>query len=166
MRTTRLIFSLKGLFAFVTLVAVILGAWIGYSRFKVKKLTELRQQGAIIILRDRTPQLLQSIGIRELSPFFDVPTVELYVTPNGGNAFVGDSETVTTNAQAKEQLLQQATVARSYGAEDIQLILVDGSTPEWRTFAKENGFKTIGERKQRYMKRLAANRESGANINP
>ena len=152
--------------AIVTLTAVGLGGWIVYSNYKIHKLIELRQQGAIVIIRDETPQWLESIGIERLSPFSSVPTVELYVTPMGTDALVGDSETLKSNAVAQRLILEQASTATAYGAEDIQLILVDNFDSEWMTFANDNSLSAIGESKQRYTARLKANRESGANINP
>jgi hypothetical protein len=167
MKRFRPRFSLKALFALVTIIAIVLGGWIGYSRYKVRKLVELRQQGAIVILRDRTPSFLQSIGLKNMSPFFDVPTVELYVNPKGSEASVGNTENLISNTDAQVQLLRQASIARNYGAEDIQLILLtDESVPDWSAFAKENSFSTIRENPERYRKRLEANQESGGNINP
>jgi hypothetical protein len=165
-KRTRLRFSLKTLFALVTIAAVCFGGWIEYSRYKIRKLVALRQQGVIVIVRDRTPKLLRSVGITNLSPFFDVPTVELYVTPKGADALVGNSETLLSDASARQRLLEQAAIARSYGAADIQLIQVDGSSPEWSAFADENSLLRIGESNERYKKRLKANQETGANINP
>jgi len=126
----------------------------------------LREQGAIVIVRDGTPQALQAVGIDHLSPFFDVPTVELYVTPVGGNASVGVSDTMTSRSDAQKTILAQIATARDYGADDIQLILIDSFDAQWMVFAQDNSLSTISDGKQRYLKRLRANQESGANINP
>jgi hypothetical protein len=166
MKRIRFRFSLKALFTLIAVVAVAFGGWIGYSRYKIRRLVELREQGVIVILRDRTPTFLQSVGLKNMSPFFDVPTVELYVTPKGTDALVGNSDTLKSNAIAKEEILRQAAVARSYGAKDLQLILIGDFSPEWMAFAQENSYSIIGDSKQRYLKRLKANQESGANINP
>jgi hypothetical protein len=165
-KQSRFRFSIRALFASVTILAVSLGAWIAYSKHRIQGLIELRQQGAIVIVRDRTPQALQAVGLSELSPFFDVPTVEFYITPVGNDAFVGNSDTLTSRDLAQKTILEQASIARSYGAEDLQLILIDSFDPKWMTFGEENSLSVIGETKQRYMKRLKANQESGANINP
>jgi hypothetical protein len=164
----RLRFSIKTLIACITIVAMSLGGWIAFSKFQIQKLEELRDQGVIVIVRDRTPQAFQSVGIKRLSPFFDVPTIELYVTPLGNDAKVGNSDELVSNSDAEELILSQAALARSYGAEDIQLGLVDiGSFDHgWRMFATENSLLTVSESKERYAKRLRANQESGANINP
>lgn len=163
---TRLRFSIKTLMAVVTFVALSLGGWIAWSKYKLQQLTVLRQQGTIIIIRDRTPRALQAIGIKQLHPFYSVPTVELYVTPKGADALVGNSEQVISNADARNNLLHQAAIARGYGATDIQLILIDSFDGEWTNFAFANSMALIGDSKQRYMARLKANQETGANINP
>ena len=97
---------------------------------------------------------------------FSVPTVELYVTPRGADALIGSSEQLTCKANAQKYLQEKAMEARSYGAEDIQLILIDSFDSEWMKFASDNSMSAIGDSKQRYMARLKANQESGANINP
>jgi hypothetical protein len=165
-KQSRFRFSIRALIASLTIVAVGLGGWIAYSKHRIQGLFELRQQGAIVIVRDRTPQALQAIGISQLSPFFDVPTVELYVTPLGSDALVGNSETLTSSDIAQKTILEQASSARHYGAKDVQLILIDSFDPKWFAFAEDNSLTTIGDSKQRYMERLKANQESGANINP
>ena len=160
-------FSMKALLAVVTIAVVGLGGWIAYSKYKLRELQKLRTDGAIVILRDQTPQALQSIGIRQLSPFYEVPTVELYVTSVGDQAYLGDSETAMPVAEAKERIAEQAATARSYGANDIQLIFIGQLTGrEWMVFAEENRLTVISENKNRYLERLRANRESGANIDP
>lgn len=159
-------FSLKTLIASVTLLAVGIGGWISYSNYKIQRLRELRQQGAIVILRDRTPSVLQAIGIKQLPPFYSVPTVELYVTPRGAGASIGNSQQVTSKAVAQKCLQEIAMEARSYGAEDIQLIVIDSFESEWIKFASENSMSAIGDSQQRYLARLKANQDSGANINP
>jgi hypothetical protein len=122
---------------------------------------------SIVIIRDRTPKVLQAIGIKQLHPFYSVPTVELYVTPMGADALIGNSDQLTSKAAAQKYLFEKATEARSYGAEDIQLILIDSNfDSEWMRFASEHSMSAIGDKKQRYMARLKANQESGANINP
>lgn len=165
-KRSRLRFSIKNLMAAVTLLAVGLGGWIAYSNYKVQRLTELRQQGAIVIIRNRTPRVLQAIGIKQLHPFYSVPTVELYVTPRGADALIGNSEQLRSKAVTQKYLLEKAMAARSYGAEDIHLILIDSFDSEWMKFASENSMSAIGDNKQRYTARLKANQESGANINP
>ncbi len=165
-KRTRIRFSLKSLLVFVTLSAVVFGTWIAYSNFKIRKLVELRQQGVIVILRDGTPHWLKSIGIKRLSPFSRVPTVELYVTPMGSDAIVGNSENLTSNVIAQELIMEQVSTARAHGAEDIQLILVGSFSPEWMAFANDNSLSSIGDSKQRYAARLKANQKTGANINP
>jgi hypothetical protein len=165
-KQSRFRFSLRVLIASVTILAVGLGGWIAYSKHRMQNLIELRQQGAIVIVRDRTPQALQAVGISELSPFFDVPTVELYVTPVGNDAFIGNSDTLMSSDIAQKTIIEQASIARSYGAEDLQLILIDSFDPKWMTFGEDNSLSVIGDSKQRYMKRLEANQKSGANINP
>ena len=161
----RFRFSIKTLIACLTILAVGLGGWISYSKHRIQGLLKLREQGAIVIIRDRTPEALQSVGIANLSPFFDVPTVELYVTAMQDDALVGSSDVLVSRATAQSQILEQVATAKSYGAQDIQLILVDSFDPQWMAFAEEHSLSTIGESKQRYMKRLHANQESGANIN-
>ncbi len=152
--------------AAVTLVAVGLGGWIAYSNYKIQKLIELRQQGAIVIIRDRTPSVLRAIGIKQLHPLYSVPTVELSVTPRGADALLGNSDQLTSSAVAQRYLLEKATLARNYGAKDIQLILIGSFDSKWMKFASENSMSPIGDSKQRYMARLKTNQESGANINP
>jgi hypothetical protein len=159
-------FSIKALLVVVTFLAVGLGGWIAYSNYKIQNLTGLREQSAIVIVRDQTPKALKSLGIKQLRPLSSVATVELYVTPKGANASIGDSEATMSVAAAQNIILEQATTARENGANDIQLILIDGSDAEWMRFARENSMSVIGESKPRYMARLKANRESGANINP
>ncbi|MEX0643476.1 MAG: hypothetical protein WD468_12285 [Pirellulales bacterium] len=166
-KRSRFRFSIKALMAAVTLLAVGLGGWIAYSNYRIHKLTGLLEEGAIVIIRDRTPKALQSIGIKQLSPFYSVATIELYVTPRGADALIGNSEQLTSNDVAQRYLVEKATLARSYGAKDIQLILIDSSfDSEWMKFASENAMSAIGDSKQRYMARLKANQESGANTNP
>lgn len=92
--------------------------------------------------------------------------MELYVTPRGNEAMVGNSQSSTSKAAAKKLILDQASTARANGADDIQLIIVDSFGREWSTFANNNSLACIGENKQRYAARLKANLESGANINP
>jgi hypothetical protein len=162
----RFRFSLKALLAFITLVSLGIGGWKAYSLFRIKKLEELRQQGVIVILRDRTPQALQSIGLKQLSPFFDVPTIELYVTPLGADAQVGDSQSVVPNSTAEQSILEQARIARSYGAKDLQLGILGEWDNSWGEFAFKNSLSPIGDSRECYLKRLRANQESGANINP
>jgi hypothetical protein len=159
-------FSIKALLVVVTLLAVGLGGWIAYSNYKIHNLTGLRKQSAIVIVRDQTPKALKSLGIKQLRPFSSVATVELYVAPKGANASIGDSEAVMPVAAAQKIILEQATAARENGATDIQLILIDDSDADWMKFARENSMSVVGESKPRYMARLKANRESGANINP
>jgi hypothetical protein len=163
---SRLKFSIKALLAAMTLLAVGLGGWLAYTNYKIKKLTELRHQDAIVIIRKETPGALQSLGIEQLPPFSSVPTVELYVTPKGASATIGNSEELLPNAVAQKYILEQATEARNNGAQDIQLILVDTFDPEWANFAQKNSMSVIGDTKERYQARLKANQESGANINP
>jgi len=165
-KRSRLRFSIKTLMVAVTLLAVGFGGWIAYSNYKIRKLTDLRQQGAIVIIRDRTPRVLQAVGIKQLHPFYSVPTVELYVTPRGADASIGNSDQLTSNSVAQKNLLELATLARSYGAKDIQLILICTFDSEWMKFASENSMSAIGDNKQRYLARLKTNQESGANINP
>lgn len=165
-RQSRFRFSFRTLIACITILTVGLGGWISYSRYNIQKLLELRQQGAIVIIRDRTPQILKRFGIQQLSPFFDVPTIELYITAVGDEAKVGDSDHLISRGNAEERILEQATTARSYSAEDIHLCLVDNFDVKWGIFAQRNSFLCISESKQRYLKRLRANQESGANINP
>jgi hypothetical protein len=162
----RLRFSVKKLLTAVTLLALVLGGWIGYANYKIKNLTELRQEGEIVIIRDETSKALQSVGIEQARPFFSVPTVELYVTPKGANALIGDSEELIPNATAQKIILKKAMEARRNGAKDIQLILIDDFDSEWMKFGSENSMSVIGENRERYLKRLKANRDSGANINP
>jgi hypothetical protein len=149
-----------------TLLAVGIGGWFAYAEYKIKNLTKLRQQGEIVIIRDGTPKSLQSVGIKQFGTLSSVPTVELYVTPKGANASIGESEELIPKAAAQNYILDEATKARSNGAKDIQLILIDGFDPEWMDFASKNAMSVIGESRERYLKRLKANRESGANINP
>lgn len=163
---TRLRFSIRALLGSVALLAISLGGWIAYSNYQLKELTELREQGAIVIIRDRTPEALRTIGIKHLSPFYSVPTVELYVTPRGMDALVGNSDKPISKAEAQDYILRKAAVARSYGATDIQLITLDSFDPEWVQFALENSMSSIGEKRKRYLARLEANQKSGANINP
>jgi hypothetical protein len=73
---------------------------------------------------------------------------------------------LTSKAFAQKYLREKAKEARSYGAEDIQLGLLDSFDREWADFAFENSMSPIGDSKQRYMARLKANQESGANFNP
>jgi hypothetical protein len=150
----------------LALLAAALGGWIGYAKYKMKNLTELRQQGEIVIIRHQTPNVMQSVGIEKFSPLTSVPTVELYVTPKGANALIGDGEELVPVATAQERILEKATEARNNEAKDIQLILLDGFDPAWMRFAKSNSMNVVGDTRDRYLKRLKANRESGANINP
>jgi hypothetical protein len=163
---TRLRFSIRTLLAVVTALAVGLGGWIGYSKDKLNKLAAMRQEGAIVIVRNGTPKWLRSIGVEQLSPFYSVSTVELYVTPMGDEALVGNSDKLISKEEAKSCILEQAAEARSYGSKDIQLILIDDFNAEWMEFAAANSMAVIGDRRPRYLARLAANQESGANINP
>jgi len=165
-KRTPLRFTVRTLLAVVTLVAVCLGGWISYENHKIHNLEKLRQQGAIVIVRDGTPQWLRSLGIERLVPFYSVPTVELYVTPKGNDAIVGNSGTLTSKSVAQKLILDQASTARANGANDIQLIIVDDFDREWSKFASDNSLASIGESKQRYAAWLKANLESGANINP
>jgi hypothetical protein len=165
-RHIRLRFSVKKLLAVATLLALALGGWIGYANYKINNLTSLRQEGEIVIIRDETPKALQSVGITQAKPFSSVATIELYVTPKGANASIGNSEEVMPRAAAQQYILEKATTARRNGATDIQLILIDGMDPEWVTFANENSMSVIGETRERYLKRLKANQKSGENINP
>lgn len=162
----RFRFSTKSLISAVTVIAVILGGWIFYSKYNIQQLLELREQGAIVIIRDRTPLALQRVGIQNLTPFFDVPTIELYITAIEDTAIVGDSDQPISRVEAQKEILAQVATARRYGAEDIQLILIDNFDHEWGMFAQENSLLTIGDSKPRYAKRLQANQETGANINP
>jgi hypothetical protein len=162
----RFRFSIRAAMALLTVVAVGLASWIFYSKHRMQKLVGLRDQGVIIIVRDRTPQLLQYIGIRELSPFFDVPTVELYVTPVGEDAYVGNSNALVSREEAEGSILQQASTARSYGADDLQLILIDNFDSKWMGFGDQHSLSVIEDGKERYAKRLRANQENGANLNP
>lgn len=165
-KQSRFRFSTKSLIACVTILAAVLGGWIIYSKYNIQKLLDLRQQGAIVIIRDRTPLSLQKLGIQHLSPFFDVPTIELYITAREDEAMVGDSDLLIPRVNAEEKILEQVATARRYGAEDIQLILIDNFDQKWMKFAEQNSLSTISESKPRYAKRLRANQESGANINP
>jgi hypothetical protein len=165
-KVSRLRFSIKALLAAVAMVAIGLGGWIGYSTYKLRRLIQLRDEGAIVIIRDRTPRAFRAVGIEQLYPFYSVPTVELYVTPRGADAVVGNNDQLMSKEAAKKCLLQKASDARSYGAEDIQLITIDSFDFEWTDFAREHSIKSIGDNKARYIARLKANQESGANINP
>jgi hypothetical protein len=109
---------------------------------------------------------LKSLGIKHVPPFSSVATVELYVTPKGANASIGDSEELMPVAAAQRTILEQATAARENGANDIQLILIDSSPPEWMEFATQHSLSGIGDSKKRYITRLKANQKSGANTNP
>ena len=60
---TRVRFSVKALLVAMSLLAIGLGGWISYANYKLHKLTALRDEGAIVIIRDRTPKALQSIGV-------------------------------------------------------------------------------------------------------
>jgi hypothetical protein len=162
----RLRFSVKSLFIVVTLLCVGLGGWITFSNYKLRRLTKLRAEGAIVIFRDRTPRPLQAIGITHLHPFYSIPTVELYVTPQGSESVVGNNEVLVPNETARRRIIEMASEARSCGANDIHLITLDGFDPEWFRFANENSLTVIGESKNRYLARLKANQEPGANINP
>lgn len=162
----RLRFSIRALLGTMALVALVLGGWVAYSHHKLHKLTELREDGAIVIIRDGTPEVLQSIGLKKLSPFCSVPTVELYVTPLGTDALVGNTDKPMSRKSAEEYIRGKAIEARNYGANDIQLILIDKFDTEWMKFAEDNRLAAIGDTKQRYMARLKANQETGANINP
>lgn len=159
-------FSVRALLVGMTLLAVFLGGWIGYAKYKMRNLTELRDQGDIVIFRHETPKAMQSVGIEKFPPLTSSPTVELYVTPKGANALIGDSDELIPMAIAQERILEKATRARSNGAKDIQLILLDGFDPAWMSFAQSNSMNVIGDTRDRYLKRLKANRESGENINP
>ena len=162
----RLRFTVRTLLVALTVFAICFGGWIGYENQKIRNLKELRNQGAIVILRDGTPQWLKSLGIRELRPFCTIPTVELYVTPIGIDTIVGSSKTKTSKLEAQALILKQSSTAKTNGATNIQLVVVDNFDPEWGAFAMKNSLKFIVETKQRYLKRLEANLESGANINP
>ncbi len=165
-KTKWIKFSVRTLMAIITLVAVCLASWIAFEKHKLRNLEELKQQGAIVILRNGTPQWLREIGVDRLSPFCSAPTVELYVTPKGNDAIVGNSESLTTKAIAQKLILDQASTARTNGAEHIQLIIVDSFDRDWSMFASDNSLAIIGESSERYVARLKANLESGANINP
>lgn len=162
----RVRFSIKVLLAVMAVVAVGFGNWIAYSNAKLASLDRLRDQGAIVIIRNKTPKVFQAIGLKHLTPFFDVPTVELYVTPLGQEAMVGNVKARWKTADAKHMIISQVRDARSNGAKDVQLILIDSFDADWMTFADEMGMATIGDSKERYEKRLKANQETGANINP
>ena len=164
MRRPRI--SLRTLLSIVTLLAVGLGGWIVYGNYRIHKLTELRQEGVIVIVRDGTPEVLRSIGISNLSPFRSVPTIELYVTPKANGALLGNSEELKSKSDAQKYLLEKAEVARSYGAEDLLLILIDSFDPVWMKFGSDNSMSIISDSAQRYIARLKANQETGANINP
>ena len=159
-------FTIRTLLLIATLFAVCLGGWIGYKNQRIWSIEQLRNQGAIVILRDRPPGWLSSVGVKTLRPFTTVPTVELYVTPAGDNARVGSNESSTTNALAQDAILKQANVARSNGTEDIQLIIVGEPEMEWFSFAKDNSMAAIVDTAERYAARLKANVKTGANINP
>ena len=165
-KPTRLRVSLRILIAAVTIVALGLGCWIAYANHKMRQLVSMRQSGAIVVFRDGTPNALKSIGIVNLSPFLEVPNVELYVMPLGDSAVVGNSDVSVPVDVAKHVIRDQASTARSLGAKDVQLIQIDRYDPAWQTFADENSLTTINESKPRYLKRLNANQETGANTNP
>lgn len=163
----RFRFSIRFLLAIVTLLALILGGWIAYSNYEIHQLTNLRQQGAIVIIRDRTPGWLRTIGINHLHPFFSVPTVELYVTPQSTSTLIGNSDEPISTAAAQKEILKMAAEARSCGATDVQLILLDNFDGEWARFATTaNSMSIIGDSTQRYSARLKANQDTGANFNP
>lgn len=162
----RFRFSLKALVTFIAILAFTFSSWIVYSKYRIQRLIELRQQGAIVIIRNQTPQAFQAVGLGHLSPFYDVPTVELYVTPSGDTAKLGNVEAPVPKTDAEKAILEQASIARSYGAKDVQLIMIDSFDPGWMGFAEDNGLSSIGDSKERYLKRLKANQETGANINP
>lgn len=162
----RFRFSIKVLIAVIAVIAVGFGNWIAYSNAKFARLYDLRDKGAIVIIRNDTPKVFQAIGLKHLTPFFDVPTVELYVTPIGQEAMVGNIKALWKTADAKDMILDQASVARSNGAKDVQLILIDDFDADWMMFAEEHEMASIGDSKERYEKRLKANQETGANINP
>ncbi|HVT26516.1 MAG TPA: hypothetical protein VHE81_00725 [Lacipirellulaceae bacterium] len=162
----RVRFSLKALLAAMALLAIGLGVWISYANYKLHMLTALRKEGAIVIIRDRTPKALQSIGVKQLSPFCSVPTIEFYVTPRGSDALIGNSDKPMSKADAQEYLLAKEAEARTYGATDVQLVVIDSFDSEWMKFAIQHSMSAIGDSKQRYSARLKANQESGANINP
>ena len=163
---TRSGFSVTALTFILVLLVTLFRGWIVYSDARIQKLTELRREGAIVILRYQTPKVLQAIDVKSLDALFCTPTVELYVAPQGLSASVGKGEKLMSNADAKKKLLRQASLARNCGADDIQLILIDSFDEEWIRFASANSMSTISDSKQRYLVRLEANQKSGANVSP
>ena len=165
-KKTRPRFTIRTLLVIVTLFSACLGGWIGYQNQRIRTIEQLRNHGAIVILRDKSPWWLSSIGVKTLRPFTAVATVELYVTPMGANARIGNGETMTPNARAQDMILRQADVARSNGAKDIHLGIIGEPAMEWFLFAQDNSMKAIVESAERYAARLEANIKNGANINP
>jgi hypothetical protein len=163
---TRLRFSTRILLLSVTTVALALGGWIAYSKHRLNQLAGMRREGAIVIVRNGTPPWLQSIGVKQLSPFYSVSTVELYVTPMGSEAVIGVSDRPLPRDEAKSRLLDQANEARGYGSKDIQLISLGDLDRDWMAFAESNSLTVVSDSKERYLKRLAANQETGADVNP
>lgn len=144
----------------------LLEAKAALTNYNIHNLTGLRKDGAIVIMREQPPKARESLGVEPLRPFSSVVTVELYVTPKGANASIGDSEAVMPVAVAQKHLVEKAAEARSYGAEDIQLGIIGGVDRDWMKFGIDNSMSVIGDSKPRYLAQLKANRESGANINP
>lgn len=110
--------------------------------------------------------MLQKMGIKQLYPFYAVATVELHIAPRGDDALIENSGQLSSKAVAQKYVVETAREVRNYGATDIQLILIDSFDSEWMRFASENSLSVIGDTRQRYITRLKANQESGANINP
>ncbi len=163
-------FSLKSLLLLVTLVAFALGAWIVSSQSRIREIESLRDQGTIVRLVCNPPSILQSIGLKNTWPLFVEPfVIELYVSPVEGGARLGDDDTVFSKEDAFARLLEQKAEASRMGASDIQLAIVmgPGRPPmEWLRFGTDNFGVSVCENESRYLLRLAANRENGANINP
>lgn len=136
---------------------------------RIRELESLRDQGTIVRFVCNPPQLLRLIGIDNAWPLFVEPfVIELYVTAVEGGARLGDSDVVIPKEDAMARLLEQRTEASRMGASDIHLVHIGMSsdTSEWIKFGIENFSASIGENETRYQLRLAANRETGANINP
>src|SRR3954470_16323758 len=97
----RVRFSIKSLLVVITLLAATLGAWIAYSTYEMKNLMALRNDDAIVVLRNQTPKALKAMGVKSSSPIFSAATVELYVTPLGTNALIGASNQPVPTANAQ-----------------------------------------------------------------
>src|SRR5262249_27078301 len=82
------------------------------------------------------------------------------------NALIGASDRPVPLADAQKYVLGKAAEARTNGARDVQLILIDNAPREWMEFASQNSLTVVMENRQRYLARLRANQQSGANINP